>query len=706
MAENVQKDFYILPNDTPVVPLDCTEAFENLNDQEKKYAHRIGKACAEGSIISFFQVSAESPAMFAILHQIFTHETAEEVKSRALASGWNEDEFTAFLVYAASFLANCGNYKSFGDTKFIPNVDQTKLTKLFEGSEAFSKNSKLQNAWKTIEDRIFSLDPKHLGLNFGNAGVTTYLSPNITVDDTNLVDKFFKSKHMEAWNSRLFKAEENGKTVYTVRLGAIQDSKILEEEFEGVKIVVQAGDYSPLLANVNKELEKAVEFAANDNQKQMIQKYIEHFKSGSLDAHKDASRFWVKDCGPVVESYIGFIENYRDPAGTRAEFEGFVSCVNKETSKKFQTLVSRAEELLTRLPWGAEYEKDKFLKPDFTALEVVYFGGSGIPAGINIPNYDEIRQNEGFKNVSLGNVISAIPKQKVEFLSAEDEAMFKKYFKESFEVQVGLHELLGHGSGKLFQQDGEKLNFDKTKVKHLITGEPVTWYDKGETWSSKFGQLGNAYEECRAEAVGYYLCCYPDILQIFGFEGQVAEDVKYTNWLNEIRAGLVCLEFYQADTKKWGQAHSWARYVLLRVALAAGQGFVSIEECVDENGKPDLKFSLDRTKIDSVGKPAIGDFLKLLQVYKSTGDFAGGSKLFNEWGAVDSKAARWREIVISRRKPRRIFVQSNTVLTNDKVELKNYEATHAGVIQSFVERYQSVEEILNLWEKDAKIFGL
>jgi len=64
-------------------------------------------------------------------------------------------------------------------------------------------------------------------------------------------------------------------------------------------------------------------------------------------------------------------------------------------------------------------------------------------------------------------------------LKESDVDLYCKHFSDIWLVKVALHELLGHGSGKLLVQNTDgTFNFDKEKVLNPFTNKPVETYYK------------------------------------------------------------------------------------------------------------------------------------------------------------------------------------------------------------------------------------
>ena len=609
-----------------------------------------------------------------------------------------------FLEYSGQFLGNLGNYKGFGDSKFVPRCPK----------ETFVALSSKDEKTKALCDRCIAgvyadeKKPALMHLGFPDKGhMTTYYpdSPDITQSEIEEVDKFIGDKGLLPENTRIRKTKD-GHFEILIASGISQppaaqiDTKDTSWNLPNGKTVsLLFGDHREEMAKIALHMKQARQHAASDDQKKMMDEYAESFGTGSLLAFKESQKLWVKDVGPAVESNIGFIETYRDPAGVRAEWEGMVAMVNLERTRAFKKLVDAAPAMIPKLPWSKDFEKDVFTPPDFTSLEVLSFPSSGIPAGINIPNYDDIRQTYGFKNVSLGNVLGAkAPNEPIPFIRAEDLELYQRNRDIAFEVQVGIHELLGHGTGKLLQETSPgKYNFDlQNPPISPITGKPVTTYYKpSETYSTLFAALSSSYEECRAECVAMALSCDFSILAIFGLGNGTedlsspAGDVLYASYLSMARAGIVALEFWDPKSGKWGQAHMQARFSILKTFLAAGAGFCSLAY-TDPTTLSDLTVHLDRTKILSHGRPAVEAYLQKLHVYKSTADIAAGRQLYEDMTRPEGTfwTEKVRGAVLAKKTPRKVFVQANTeeVGGGGEVRLKEYESSLEGLIRSWAER--------------------
>lgn len=321
--------------------------------------------------------------------------------------------------------------------------------------------------------------------------------------------------------------------------------------------------------------------------------------------------------------------------------------------------------------------------------------------------------------MSLNNVLSAsAPDEKIPFVHPDEIELFRKHRDMAFEVQVGLHELLGHGCGKLLQETSpDEYNFDhENPPTNPLTGKPVlSWYKPGQTYMGLFGGLGSSFEECRAEVVAMCLVCDFDVLRIFGVIGDDSKgksdeelmkgeggELIHAAYLWMARAGLAALEHYDIASRKWGQAHMQARFSILRVLLERGDGVAKLEFTDKNDGRiTDLCVRIDRSKILNQGRKSMDGYLQELHISKAIADVDGARKLFVgltdlvQWAGSEERLKMFREEVLRKKVPRKIFVQMGTELVSDgkDVKIREYESTPAGMIQSFVDRENDVASL-------------
>lgn len=291
------------------------------------------RASFAGTRIVLRQVSPESEHIYDLI--LALHKTAAgDWKALAEKAGVDEAGLSAFLQYAAQFLGNGGNYKSFGDSKFLPRCDES----VFAALAATSPDADAH--YKATNGAIFSADkPGLLHLGFTDDGhLTTYYpgSPGITKEEIAAVSKWMAAKGLLPENTRLRKTEDgvfelliaSGATSVPGAGGDIgKDTEYVLSEgpLEGKTLKLVYGDHAKEMAEIAAFIRKAAENAENETQQKMHLAYGDSFDDGSLLSFKDSQRHWIRDQGPMVECNIGFIETYRDPAGVRGEWEGFAA---------------------------------------------------------------------------------------------------------------------------------------------------------------------------------------------------------------------------------------------------------------------------------------------------------------------------------------------------------------------------------------------
>jgi len=379
------------------------------------------------------------------------------------------------------------------------------------------------------------------------------------------------------------------------------NSRVMKENGKLVEQVYRAnGLYAQYLKKANESLAKAAAYA-EPAQAKVISDLIRYYQTGE---YKDWVQFgtdWVQDNEPV-DFANGFIEVYRDARGAKGTSQSFVSIADQKVSSAIGRIAANAQYFEDRAPWDARYKKQGVKPPIANAVETTIETGDFhvTTIGDNLPNEDEIHAKYGSKSFLFFGSSHAITEAAGfggidEFAgSPEEAARDKKYDIEAEDLMTEMHEVIGHGSGKL---------------------SPKLTHGAGFYLKEYF----SAMEEARADLMALWNVFDPKLKEL----GLISsDDVGRVMYDNAARAMLVQLRrIPKGDTIE--EDHERDRQLIGRYIMDK-TGAIAME---DRNGKTYV-FVKDYKKM----REGVGMLLAELMRIKAEGDYEAIKALTDKYG--------------------------------------------------------------------------
>lgn len=381
------------------------------------------------------------------------------------------------------------------------------------------------------------------------------------------------------------------------------NSKLTKENGKVVEKTYKVGGmYSAALEKVVYYLQKALPFAENDQQRQVIEKLIEFNQTGDLQAFNEYCIAWVRDLDSRVDFVNGFTETYTDPLGITGTWESLVNFKDMEATKRTAIISENAQWFEDNSPTDARFKKEEVKGVSAKVITAVILAGDCYPAtpiGINLPNANWIRKEYGSKSVTIDNLMHAYNEAakgngfNEEFMvSDEIREAYNQYGAMCGDLHTDLHECVGHGSGKLLP------GVSKDALK----------------------EHASTIEEARADLFGLYYMADPKLVELGLLPNEHAyESYYYQQMMNGLMTQLVRIE----PGKDIEEAHMRNRQLIAMWVYKHADGAVEI---IEREGKHYLQIN-DFAEV----RRLYGELLKEIQRITSEGDYAAAKAMVEDY---------------------------------------------------------------------------